>query len=301
MLLVGTEDGLRRIDEEGDERGVDLGGQEIRAIAPEATTVWALADGESVWRSLGSGSWDMAAPVPGGSGNCLWPTSAGLLVGTGEAGLLRFADGALQPVASFEQVTGRSKWYTPWGGPPDSRSISEGPEGAIYVNVHVGGIVRSRDGGRSWEPTIDIDADVHQVLAPKERPGLVLSACAEGLAISEDGGDSWRFDTKGLHGTYLRAVAFSEGLVFVTASEGHRGRQAAVYTRRLGDEGPFTKCTTGLPAWFPSNINTFCLAASGPSAAFGTEEGSVFISKDEGSSWREIATGLPPVRCLTQG
>jgi hypothetical protein len=300
MLLVGTDDGLRRLDEGGDELGIELGGQEVRAIAPDGSGWWALADGEGLWRSLGSGSWDMAAAVPGASGNCLWSTSAGLLVGTGEAGLLRFTDGSLQPVESFEQVKGRSQWYTPWGGPPDSRSISAGSDGAIYVNVHVGGIVRSGDAGRTWEPTIDIDADVHQVLAPEGRPGLVLAASAVGLAVSEDGGDSWKYETKGLHGTYLRAVAFTEGMVFVTASEGHRGRQAAVYVRPFADEGPFTKCTQGLPDWFTNNIDTFCLAASGPLAAFGTDQGSVFVSKDQGSSWREIAAGLPPVRCLTQ-
>jgi hypothetical protein len=61
---------------------------------------------------------------------------------------------------------------------------------------------------------------------------------------------------------------------------------------------PFVRCVEGLPEWFPANIDTFCLAAAGTRAAFGTEEGSVFVSDDEGSSWRTVAEGLPPVRCL---
>lgn len=295
-ILVGTDDGLHRLDPSGDIRGVDLGGQAVMAIAPEGSSCWAIVDADSVWRSTG-GDWELAASIRGTRANCLAWTSAGLLVGTSEAGLYRLADGALHGVASFDAVDGRAKWYTPWGGPPDTRSISEGPAGAIYVNVHVGGIVRSRDGGRTWEPTIDVDSDVHQVLAPEGRPGVVLAACAEGLAVSEDGGDSWRFDTNGLHGPYCRAVAVSGETVLVTASEGHRGRRAAVYRRDLAG-GRFEKCADGLPEWFEGNVNTLCLAASGSEMAFGTEQGQVFVSEDRGATWGQIADGLGGVRCL---
>jgi hypothetical protein len=296
-ILVGTDDGLHRIAESGEALGVDLGGQAVVAIAPEASGWWAIVDGQSVWRSQEPGSWDMVATIRDSSANCLLWTSAGLLVGTSEAGLYRLAGGALERVTSFDQVDGRAKWYTPWGGPPDSRSMSQGTDGPIHVNVHVGGIVRSRDGAESWEPTIDIDSDVHQVLAPEARPGLVLAACAEGLGVSEDGGDSWRFESEGLHGPYCRAVAVSGETVFVTASEGHRGRRAAVYRLDLGG-GEFAKCSEGLPEWFEGNINTACLAAMGDLVVFGTEHGEVFLSNDLGARWKEIAEGLGEVRCL---
>jgi hypothetical protein len=295
-ILVGTDEGLHRIDPSGEARGVDLGGQAVMAIAPEGSGWWAIVDAESVWRSTG-GNWEMVATVRGTRANCLAWTSAGLLVGTAEAGLYRLAGDALERVASFDEVDGRAKWYTPWGGPPDSRSISQGPDGAIYVNVHVGGIVRSRDEGRTWEPTIDVDSDVHQVLAPSGRPGLVLAACAEGLAVSEDAGDTWRFDTEGLHGPYCRAVAVSGESMFVTASEGHRGRRAAVY-RRDPAGGAFVKCAEGLPDWFEGNVDTLCLAAAGDLVAFGAEQGQVFVSGDLGQMWRQVADGLGEVRCL---
>jgi len=296
-ILVGTDNGLHRLDESGGALGVDLGGQAVGAIAPEASGWWAIVDAQSIWRSMEPGSWDMVATIRDASANCLAWTSAGLVVGTSEAGLYRLAGGALERVTPFDQVDGRGKWYTPWGGPPDSRSISQGADGAMYVNVHVGGIVRSRDSGESWEPTIDIDADVHQVLAPAGRPGLVLAACAEGLAVSEDGGDSWRFDKEGLHGPYCRAVAVSGETVFVTASEGHRGRRAALYSRPLAGER-FAKCSEGLPEWFEGNINTSCLAGAGDLVVFGTEHGEMFLSNDLGGTWREIAEGLGEVRCL---
>jgi hypothetical protein len=295
-ILVGTDQGLHRFDESGEVRGVDLNGQAVMAIAPEGSSWWAIVDADSLWRSTG-GSWEMAANIRVTRANCLAWTSAGLLVGTSEAGLYRLEDGALQRVASFEEAEGRAKWYTPWGGPPDSRSISEGPDGVIYVNVHVGGIVRSRDQGRTWEPTIDVDSDVHQVLAPEGRPGLVLAACAEGLALSENGGDTWQFDTEGLHGPYCRAVAVSGEAVFVSASEGHRGRRAAIYRRELTGSA-FVKCSEGLPEWFEGNINTLCLASAGDLVAFGTEQGQAFVSDDLGRTWRQTADGLGEVGCL---
>ncbi|MGH2770830.1 MAG: WD40/YVTN/BNR-like repeat-containing protein, partial [Actinomycetota bacterium] len=187
----------------------------------------------------------------------------------------------------------------PWGGPPDTRSLSSDAAGALFANVHVGGIVRSLDGGESWRPTLPIDADVHQVLAHPERPGMVLAPAAVGLALSLDGGDSWSYETEGLHATYCRAVAASGDVVLVTASTGPRGGQAAVYRRSLDDDAGFQRCRDGLPEWFSSNINTGCLAASGALAAFGTAEGTIFASRDGGETWKLLAQDLPPVRAVT--
>jgi hypothetical protein len=298
-LLVGTEDGLHELDESKGAVGVHLTGRSIGCLAPEGRSWWALVDGEGVWRSDHPGAWDQAATSSGQRLNCLWPTEAGLLVGAEEASLLRLVDEKLQTVEAFERVEGRDDWYTPWGGPPDVRSISEGPERAVLVNVHVGGVVRSADGAQTFHPTIDIHSDVHQVFAPLGNPGLVLAATgAEGAAISRDGGETWEFITEGLHATYSRAVALGATSVFASASTGPRGGRAAVYRRHLRGDGPFVRCTDGLPEWFPTNIDTFCLAASGQLVAFGTDDGSVFISEDEGGTWRPLGEDLPAVRCV---
>src|SRR5213593_1928350 len=96
----------------------------------------------------------------------------------------------LEVDSSFDAAEGREAWHTPWGAPADVRSISSGADGAVYVNVHVGGVLRSTDGGAGWRPTLDIEHDVHQVLALPERPGLVLVAAADGFGLSRDGGDT---------------------------------------------------------------------------------------------------------------
>src|SRR5205085_6124137 len=107
---------------------------------------------------------------------CLLPVDGTVMVGVAGAHLVRLTGAGLaERVGSFDDVPGRDRWYTPWGGPPDTRSLAAA-HGVVYANVHVGGIARSRDGGHSWEPTIDVDADVHQVLAADER---VLAACGD--------------------------------------------------------------------------------------------------------------------------
>jgi len=217
----------------------------------------------------------------------------GVLVGSSEARLFRVGGAGLEPVGSFDHADGRPSWYTPWGGPPATRSISEWGQN-VYVNVHVGGILRTDDGGETWTPTIDIDADVHQVATAE---GLVLAACAGGLAVSTDRGGDWALRFDGLEARYSRAVAVCGDSVLLTASSGPRGGRAAMYRGDLAG-GPLERCGGGLPEWFDDNIDTYWLDAlpDGSFAAFGTSDGRVFVSEDAGTTWSEPVSELPPVR-----
>jgi hypothetical protein len=266
--------------------------------------LWALVGGRTLWRAVDKPGvrtvrdrWVQVTEAEGPAGRCLLGSEDGLFIGTAEAGLLHLEDGTLHRVAGFDRAPGRDAWYTPWGGPPDTRSLSQGADGTLYANVHVGGILRSTD-GEAWEPTIDVDADAHQVLAHPETPGVVLAACAPGLAISRDRGATWAIHSEGLHGHYCRAVAVAGEDVLVTASTGPFTDHAAVYRRALDDEGPFERCSEGLPEWFPSNIDTHCLVAQGSTGALGTDGGQVYRSEDGGRTWAPAATGLGSVRCL---
>lgn len=294
-LLVGTSDGLYEL---GARERSHLNGHEITALAGDGRWGWALVDGRTLWRSPSDGSWDKVADFQDGPGTCLAVTAAGLLVGTAGAHLWHLEGRRLVRVEEFEQVEGRKEWHTPWGDPPDTRSISTDQAGIVYVNVHVGGVVRTMDGGRSWRPTLDIHADVHQVLAHPTRAHAVFAAAAVGLGMSDDGGDSWRFETEGLHARYLRAVAVAGDHLLVSASTGPGGKRAALYRRRLGESEKFERCGKGLPEWFGSNIDTGCLTASGVTVAFGTDEGFLFVSTDAGASWERMGKDLPAIRCV---
>src|SRR5262249_30567255 len=176
-----------------------LTGRAVTALALDGPTMWAIVDGSSLWARR-DGTWKQHAAIDGQPATCVAATSAGPLVGTEQAHLLRLTDGRLPREGSCEKAAGREAWYTPWGDPADVRSIAVATDGTIHVNVHVGGVARSRDGGTSWAPTVDIEADVHQVLAHPSRAEVVLVAAAEGLGVSRDGGDAWRVATAGFAG-----------------------------------------------------------------------------------------------------
>jgi hypothetical protein len=302
-LMVGTKVGLFLVDLQ---RGGAAGAREeqkerVTALAVRDSDVWAAFDGAALHHRDPDGSW---SPLPWVderfSMTCLLPTRSGVWVGTAGAHLLRLEGERPATLESFEQIEGRADWYTPWGGPPDTRSLSADGAGAVYVNVHVGGILRSTDGGGTWQQTIDIHSDVHEVVAgPAD--GMVLAATALGMAASRDRGETWEFIDRGLHATYSRAVAVVGESVFLSASEGPGGRRSAVYRAPLALDGPFVRCTDGLPEWFGSNIDTGCVVAAGDMVVVGTAGGSVFGSADQGERWEEIAGGLPPVTCLAYG
>jgi hypothetical protein len=301
-ILVGTEDGIHTLG--GEPAPVRLPGRAVDALAPDDApgdgVVWALVDGRELWRGPTAGEGPAVASPPGPPLRCLAATGGTVLAGTAEAHLLRLEAGELRRLEPFDRVEGRDGWYTPWGGPPDVRSVAVGADGGLWVNVHVGGIPTSPDGGRTWRPTIDVDADVHQVVAHPDDPGRVLAATARGLADSADAGRSWRFLTVGMHAGYCRAVALAGDTVVVSSSTGPRGGRATLYRRPLDApaEAPFERCRDGLPEWFEGNIDTACVDARGAAVAFGTAAGEVFASGDAGVTWERVAGGLPPVRCL---
>jgi hypothetical protein len=293
-ILVGTDKGLLELSLRGSPGDGAFAGREVTALGRAGAETWAVLDGAEVWRRTG-GVWSRQATVEGVTARCIADTRMGVLVGTSEAHLFRIVASDVERVEPFELVDGRDRWHTPWGGPPDTRSISEGDD-ALFANVHVGGIVRTTDDGMTWEPTIDIAFDVHEVWAGQ---GAVFAACARGLAVSHDAGASWATRAEGLHAEYCRAVTVCGGTVLVTASTGPRGGRAAVYRGPVAG-GAFARCRQGLPDWFDANIDSLCLDATPNDGvvAFGTDDGRVFASTDEGASWEDIATGLASVRCL---
>jgi hypothetical protein len=220
-------------------------------------------------------------------------TRAGVIVGTSEGHLYRIAGKGLERITAFDRAGGRKEWFTPWGGPPDTRTLTEDRD-TVYANVHVGGILRSRDHGDSWEPTIDIDVDVHQVTTGH---GNVYAAGGNGLNVSGDKGTTWSVSDEGLHASYCRAVTVCGDTILLSASTGPRGGRSAVYRGPL-DGSSFERCDGGLPGWFGNNIDSYCLDAKpdGSIAAFGTEDGRLFTSTDQGRSWSQLTKGLPAIR-----
>jgi hypothetical protein len=302
VVLVATwSDGLFAIA--GEVKHHELTGRSVRSITPISDGgALAVVDGRDLRRRARDGTWstivtselDLACCIA--LGNLIY-------VGTDDARLLRFGeDGKLAQLRGFDAVDGRAAWYAGsavvdgrrMGPPLGIRSMSGTPDGAtLLVNVHVGGIPRSKDAGVTWQPTIDIDTDVHEVRVHPSRPDVVMAAAAVGLCSSRDGGTTWRIEHEGLHARYCSAVAFMGDDVLVAASSDHFAAQGAIYRRPIDGDGALRAVSGGLPRWLDGIADTSCIATRRSMVAIADRSGSLYTSADCGQTWFHRARDLP--------
>jgi hypothetical protein len=296
-VLVGTEAGVFHVDGGGEPRA-EVAGAITALHADETLGCWAVVDRRSVARRADDGTWSEQPVDLDASITALLPTAEGLVVGTGDARVARATNGDIAHLPGFDRVAGRDTWHAVGSRTPYVRSMSAARGGASwFASVHVGGIPRSVDGGATWTPTVDPDDDVHQVRAHPLDPNTVMAAAAVGLLESRDAGATWSAPaTSGLHASYLRALAFTDDAVVVTASDGPFGRKPALYRRDLAG-GSFERCTDGLPEWLPAIVDTGALDARGADLVAGSAD-TVYGSDDGGRSWGVVASGLPSIRAV---
>lgn len=296
-VLVTTTDGYHIFTSKG-QHLTALAGHRIEALAPGPDGTWLAVvdrrvirqhgtDGE--WTSLAAADVDLSALVACGTT---------IYAGTVDARVLMLSGaGTLEALPSFETVPGRESWHQV-GSPLQVRSMTATSDaGALLVNVHVGGIPRSVDAGRTWQPTIAVDDDVHQVLAHPSRPEIVVAAASAGLCRSTDGGATWTSTTDSMELTYARGVAIHGDDVLVTVSDGPRASRAAVYRAPVAG-GPPTRVRNGLPEWLGGNIDTHCIASDGRRAALVDGNGDVWSTPDGLDGWERIASGLRGVTAV---
>ena len=257
--------------------------------------VWSLLDGE---RIVQLDEFDVTPLVrlPKATGESLAAAPGGTLVVGLEGGHLLTVspEGTIAELTAFDTVEGRDGWTNPAAPQPQVRSIAVASAGSWFVNIHVGGVWRSDDGGQSWRNVLQPEFDVHEVVTGEN--GRVAVAAAAGFGWSDDNGDSWRWTTDGLHAGYSRAVALDGDTAFVTASTGPDTTDGRLYRCRLGDA--FEPCSGGLPESFPFNLDTGAVAASGGRVALGTHNGRVYCSNDGGSSWAVAAEAMRRVQVV---
>lgn len=269
-------------------------------IRDSAGGALAIIDSRDLCRRTADGEWHTIAKSPVDLACCI---EIGDLIyaGTDDARVLRIdAGGRCGALPGFDAVAGRDKWYAGAAvvngqllGPPlGVRSMAVTCDGAgVLVNVHVGGIPRSIDGGESWQPTIDIDVDVHQVCAHEARPDWVIAAAAAGLCVSRDGGATWSTEREGLHASYCSAVAFAGDDILVAAATDHFAAEGALYRRPIGKGGPLERVEGGLPRWTTGICDTACIDSNGSAVALADRAGNVYLSEDFGRSWSCFPTG----------
>jgi hypothetical protein len=286
-LLVGTRAGLFAVDEASEQV---IGGTRINHVITDASGWWSV-DGKGRIHNDG----DHVASLPDGAASlCIQPSPDTVWIGADQARLFALDDGEVTEDEFFASAPGRENWYTPRGAPADVRSMTLDADHTLYINVHVGGILRYDDTGPV--PTLDIDADVHQVAAHPTQKGAIFAATAHGLAASHNGHD-FEFRTDGLHANYCRGLAVLDDRVIFSASTGPRTQRGRLYTCPLWEDH-IEPVTTGLPEWFDDNLNTYCIDADQQRVYIGHDD-QVWVSEDRGISWSVMTSGLSGITCLS--
>jgi len=300
MVLVGTwRDGLFVIADE--EPHQELANHSIGALVSDGRGgALAIVDERSLCHRAPDGVWRTMARAEVNLACCVALGDV-IYAGTDDARVLRLgADGSIEPLPGFDAVDGRDTWYAGAAlidgklvGPPlGIRSITATPD-VLLANVHVGGIPRSDNGGVTWQPTIDIDSDVHEVRAHPSRSDIVVAAAAVGLCISRDAGVTWKIEQEGLHASYCSAVALTGDDILVAASSDHFAAQGRIYRRRLDGDGALVALSGGFPSWIDGIADTHCISAEGSAVAIADRAGNLYLSGDCAHSWSRRAGGLP--------
>jgi hypothetical protein len=293
-VLVTTTGGYHIFSSNG-KHFTSLEGHQIEGFTPGPGGTWlAVIDGHEIWSHGTDGEW---TPLAKSDTTLTAVVAAGdsVFAGTRDARVLQLVpSGALEPSSGFETVAGRDEWHAV-GIPLSVRTMTATADGgAVLVNVHVGGIPRSVDGGLTWHPTINVDDDVHQVLAHPTRPEIAVAAASVGLCRSRDGGASWTSTSEGMGMSYARGVAIMGDEVAVTVSDGPWSERASVY-RASVDGGPVTRVTGGLPEHLHGNIDSRCIASDGKVVALADGAGDVWRSAEGFEGFERIAEALDGV------
>lgn len=302
-ILVATwRDGLFAVA--NDKYAQEMANQSVKGLAPDGRGgALAIVGGHSLRRRAPDGEWTTVATSEFQLSCCVIVRGTAY-VGTDDARMLRLNDEirALEPIDGFDDVAGRDAWFAGSAivneqrvGPPlGIRSVAANSTGSVlFANVHVGGIPRSTDGGRTWQPTIDINSDVHEVRAHPTDPDIAVAASAIGLCISRDAGATWSIERDGLHASYCSAVAFSGEDILFSASVDHFAPQGRIYRRPTTPRANIVAIGDGLPVWTGGIVDTGCIAASGSTVAVVDRDGTLYLSTALGRGWSRGSFKLP--------
>jgi photosystem II stability/assembly factor-like uncharacterized protein len=169
---------------------------------------------------------------------------------------------------------------------------------SLYVAIEAGALVRTDDGGETWQDRTEGGRrDNHTLATHPETPERVYTAAGDGYAQSEDGGDTWVYPQEGLDHRYVWGLAVSADdpeTVVVSAATGARrahtpsSADAYVY-RRVGD-GAWERAMDGLP---DAEGTVRSVLASRGGTFYAVNNRGLYYSETDGQSWNRLAIDWP--------
>src|SRR5919197_6011244 len=314
-LYAATGDAVARLDEAGDGWTAELalagsGAQCIAADPAQTDVVYAGLLGGGVRRSEDAGrSWaDCELPAQDVFSVAVSPADGAVYAGAEPSALYRSDDGARTwtELESLLDLASRPTWsFPPRPWTSHVRWIAPSPHDAdlLLVGIELGGLMRSTDGGRSWQDhRPGAQRDVHSLAWHPSVEGRAYEAGGGGAAFSTDGGETWRAADEGRDRNYTWSVAVDPGdpdLWYVSAStspfaaHGGGDPQARIFRRRDGEWRPLAG---GLPEPLPAM--PYALVAAEGRLFAGLADGQLWESTNRGESWHACALEGEPLMRL---
>ncbi|HET9323216.1 MAG TPA: hypothetical protein VFO03_05005 [Gaiellaceae bacterium] len=300
-----TGDSIVRLDEQdggGWDVAVSLQGSGAQCLAVDPAdpdTVFAGLREHGLRRTGDGGErWDdVGLPEPGVFSVAVSAADGAVYAGCEPSRLFRSDDGgeSWRALDALLELPSRPTWsFPPRPWTSHVRWIAPSPHdaGLLLVGIELGGLMRSTDGGETWEDhRPGAQRDVHSLAWHGREPGRAYEAGGGGSAWSDDGGDTWHPADDGRDRNYTWSVAphpADPEIWFLSASTGpfaaHGGRdaQAKIY-RRAGAE-PWQEVAD------PGKAMPYALVFAPDGRLFaGLSDGRIL----DGSDWQPLELGGP--------
>jgi hypothetical protein len=305
-LYASTGDGIARLDEVSGawDVAISLRGSHAQCLAVDprdADVVYAgLRDGGVRRTRDGGRSWvDCRLPGPGVFSVAVSAVDGAVYAGTEPSALFRSDDegNSWRELDALLELPSRPTWsFPPRPWTSHVRWIAPSPHNAdlLLVGIELGGLMRSIDGGASWQDhRPGAQRDVHSLAWHPRIERRAYEAGGGGAAWSDDGGERWRPADKGRDRHYTWAVAVEPDepdAWYVSASTGPfaaHGRadpEARIYAWRGGG---WHALAGGLPE--PLLAMPYALVATGRRLFAGLADGQLWESTDGGENWHACA------------
>lgn len=290
----------------------EKGGRCLAVDPSDYEILYVGTDDAGVFKSGDSGkSWERLSGIdhPRITAIAVSPVDGAVYAGTEPSSLFVSRDGG----ASWRELEGMKNlpsaptWSfppRPWTSHVRAMALSHKDPDLILVGIELGGVVRSTDGGDTWQDQRPgAQPDCHALATHPVAPDIVYEAAGGGFAESRDFGDTWEGMDEGLGHRYTWGLAVDGSdteLVHLSAATGP-GRahgsgpsDAAIYRRRGGGSWePILEHLSGFP---------YALAVDpdAPGSLYvGFGDGGITGTPGPEAEWQEIAHIPGGVSALT--
>jgi photosystem II stability/assembly factor-like uncharacterized protein len=271
--------------------------------------LYASGDGGRTWRGDAEGLADRRVLSLAVSPSERHAGVSVVYAGTEPSNLYRSEDGGRtwELLPALRDVPSEPRWsYPPRPWTHHVRTIALHPTDpdSLSVGIELGGVIRSDDGGATWiDHNPQAHSDAHQLLTHPLAPDRLYEAAGQGLARSEDRGQTWTRFEHGLDRHYAWAEAIDPAdpdLWYVAVSRSpsaaHGGGDGQAHLWRSRGDG-----WVAIDSWGQSpelRRMPYALSAMPDqpgSLLVGLRGGAVLRSDDAGESWTRLELALPDI------